>query len=227
VAEAAVELIGLVTLGQAPREDVVGDLRARLGDGVEVREAGALDGAGLPEIRALAPATGDDPLVSRLRDGTEVTVGKRALTPRLQAALSRVAEGAGAVAILCAGSFPELDPPRCPMVLPEPALRMRLAARFGGAGTLGVVAPLRAQADAAPARWGGIAARVESAVASPYRSEDELDAAARSLADRGADLVLLDCMGFVERHRARVAALVGREVLTPSVVLADALGELA
>jgi hypothetical protein len=34
-------------------------------------------------------------------------------------------------------------------------------------------------------------------------------------------------MGFVERHRARVAALVGREVLTPSVVLADALGELA
>ena len=36
--------VGLITVGQAPRSDVVPDMAAILGGGVEIVEAGALDG---------------------------------------------------------------------------------------------------------------------------------------------------------------------------------------
>ena len=51
--------IGLVTIGQAPRTDVVPEMRALLGPVVEVLEAGALDGMTPEEIAMLRPHEGD------------------------------------------------------------------------------------------------------------------------------------------------------------------------
>ena len=51
--------IGLITVGQAPRSDVVPDMAAILGADVEIVEAGALDGLAREEITPLAPE-GDD-----------------------------------------------------------------------------------------------------------------------------------------------------------------------
>jgi len=82
-------VVGLITIGQAPRVDVVPDMAAILGPGVEVREAGALDGLARSEIDALAPGPGDEILVTRLADGGSAFVAKRHVTPRIQA---RIAE---------------------------------------------------------------------------------------------------------------------------------------
>ena len=68
--------IGLVTIGQSPRSDVVPDMATILGPGVEIREAGALDGLARSEIDALAPTGDDEILVTRLRDGSSVFLGK-------------------------------------------------------------------------------------------------------------------------------------------------------
>jgi len=37
-------VVGLITIGQSPRPDVVPDMAEIIGPGVEIREAGALDG---------------------------------------------------------------------------------------------------------------------------------------------------------------------------------------
>ena len=58
MAQTSGSTIGLVTIGQSPRSDVVPDMAAILGPAVEIREAGALDGLARSEIDALAP-TGD------------------------------------------------------------------------------------------------------------------------------------------------------------------------
>ena len=52
--------VGLITVGQAPRSDVVPDMAAILGGDVEIVEAGALDGLTREQIAPLAPE-GDEP----------------------------------------------------------------------------------------------------------------------------------------------------------------------
>ena len=70
-------VIGLVTIGQSPRVDVVPEMTAVMGPGVDVREAGALDGLSRAEIAALAPTGDDEILVTRLAAGSSVFLGKQ------------------------------------------------------------------------------------------------------------------------------------------------------
>lgn len=215
--------VGLVTIGQAPREDIEAVLRPALG-GRRIVQAGALDRLGTGDLAALAPTGDDVPLVSRLRDGTQVVVGKRAVSARLAEAVVRAGAGGGPVAVLCSGSFPDLEA-RAEVILPEAALRTRLARELGGAGRLAIVAPLPEQAERAEAKWGDLAGELIATFASPYGPDATVREAAAQLCPRRPDLVLLDCMGFVERHRALVAGVIDVPVLSASSVLADALAE--
>src|ERR1700727_2660357 len=76
-------VVGVVTIGQSPRTDVMPDIAGRLPPGTRVIERGALDHIGPAELASLAPACGEDLLVTRLRDGTEVTLAEARLTPPL------------------------------------------------------------------------------------------------------------------------------------------------
>ena len=49
--------LGLITIGQSPRIDVVPEIRQIIGHGIEVMEGGALDGLTLDEVRKLYPRT--------------------------------------------------------------------------------------------------------------------------------------------------------------------------
>ena len=70
-------VVGLVTIGQSPRADIVPDMAAIIGPGIDIREAGALDGLSRAEVEALKPTGDDEILVTRLQDGTGVFVGKQ------------------------------------------------------------------------------------------------------------------------------------------------------
>ena len=49
--------------------------------------------------------------------------------------------------------------------------------------------------------------------------------AGRGLAERGAEALLLDCIGFTERHRTALAPI-GLPVILSNAVVAKAVGEL-
>ena len=61
--------VGMITIGQSPRPDVVPEVVALVGRPMTVVEAGALDGLSLAEVRRLAPGPMDDTLVTRMQDG--------------------------------------------------------------------------------------------------------------------------------------------------------------
>ena len=66
------KILGAVTIGQAPRVDITGDIMPLLPEHVELREYGALDDFTLEEVQArFAPGEGDEVLVSRMRDGRQ------------------------------------------------------------------------------------------------------------------------------------------------------------
>jgi protein AroM len=76
--------IGVITIGQSPRIDIIPEMREILGADVEILEAGALDGLTLEEVKKFYPKGGDYILCTRMSDGREVVVAKRFIVPRVQ-----------------------------------------------------------------------------------------------------------------------------------------------
>lgn len=217
--------VGAITIGQSPRTDVVPEMLPLLGPGVELLQAGALDGLSAQEVAALAPGRGDYVLVTRLRDGTSVQVAKRHIVARMQAQIDRVvAEGARVVALLCTGEFPELT---CPRLLVEPQLVLHHAtAALAGGRKLGVVVPAAEQVEQAVPRWSGMSADLRIEAASPYGDPARVREAARSLREWGAELVVLDCIGFTVGAKREVRDITGAPVILPRTLLARTLAEL-
>jgi len=134
-----------VTVGQAPRDDVVPDILAQLRIAVETHELGVLDGLGDAEIAALAPRAGDLSLTTRLRDGREVVVSKQMIGERLEAICRGLDRNRyDLVVILTTGLFREFQSP-CPMVNAQRAMEAAIDAIAVGGQKVGVIYPLARQ----------------------------------------------------------------------------------
>jgi protein AroM len=220
-----VKTVGAITIGQTPRDDIVGEM-ATLLEGVRIVQAGALDGLTRKEIDALAPAPGDDDvLITHLREGGEVLVAKRRIVPRVQACLDRLADDADAFVILCAGVFAPFRSAR-PVLLPERCLAAIVDAAFDG-GRLGVIVPIKEQQASSAARWSRVDPGVIVTVASPYDEPSRLVAAAEELQRARATLVVMECQGFTSAMKQVVRDVTGAPALLPASVLARFLAELA
>jgi protein AroM len=217
--------VGAITIGQTPRDDVAGEMEKVLGPEIRVVQAGALDGLGRAEIDDLAPATDDDALVTRLRDGADVLVAKSRLVPRLQACLDRLAGEVDAAVILCAGVFPAFRSTR-PVVMPERCMAAMVDAAFDGR-RLGVIVPIEHQRQSYRTRWSRVDPHVEVVVASPYEDPTRLVDAAETLRRAGASLVIMECMGFTSGMKQIVRDVTGAPALLHASVLARVLAELA
>ena len=89
-----------ITVGQAPRTDMTADLESRLSSTLELVQYGALDDLTVNDVeRDLAPEPGDEVLVSRMRDGSQVTFSGTKVLPLVQERIDQ-AEREGARAII-------------------------------------------------------------------------------------------------------------------------------
>ncbi len=219
--------IGTVTIGQSPRTDIVPEFTAALGRTVEVTERGALDGLSLAEVRQLAPREGDYVLVTRMRDGTEVTVSHRTVVERLKGCVADLERtGVDVIVLFCTGEFPELTSKR--LIVKPDALLENVVRALLPAGRLAAVVPLPEQIPILQKRWARVASDLVLDTVSPYSgTEADYEAAARRLAARAPDLVVLDCMGFGEKAREVFRRVTGRPVLLPRTLLGRVAGELA
>ncbi|HEY8417286.1 MAG TPA: AroM family protein [Limnochordales bacterium] len=215
--------VGFVTIGQSPRDDVVPGMRPYLG-AVEVLEAGALDGLDAAEIAALAPRDPDRVLVTRLRDGSSVKVDKELVLPRLAECVVRLeAAGAAVIVLLCTGSFPPLAS-RALVLEPDRILRHVVLAVARSGSRIGVMVPAEDQVNALRARWQTAGVDPVVAAASPYGSRDARLEAARRLREAGAELVVLDCVGYTRAMKEDIAPIVNCPVLVAHEAVARVAG---
>lgn len=216
--------LGVVTLGQAPRFDVVPQMREYLPRGTRILEAGALDGLSAQEARAYRPGEGEPVLTTRMVDGGSVIVSKERLLSRLDEACDRVlAQGAEVVLLLCTGEFPEL---RERGLVAEPDRLLGYAVRGFRPQRLGVLIPLREQVAWAQKRWSEVSDEVRVVPGDPYGPAEAVTRAAGEFAGFKPDLVVLDCMGFREEHRRAVRQAVGAPVMLANAVVARLLAEV-
>jgi protein AroM len=222
--------IGLVTIGQSPRPDLLDEYAQAL-PGARIIQAGALDDLSETEVLALAPGPGDEVLVSRLRTGREVRLARRHLEPRLQACLDRLGRDADLTVLLCTGEFPSVQPSGV-VLIPQRVLHHVVAAVVDGfhrpagrTARLGVLIPDPAQQASAESRWRDLG-RVLVASVSPYRGADALEAPARALRDAGAEIVVMDCIGYTRPMREAVARLTGAPTILANAAVAMIAREL-
>lgn len=206
------QCLGIVTIGQAPREDMVPELRRWLGD-VGVTERGALDHIGARAIADLAPAAGGPLLVSRMRDGTEVLLDTGHIHPLLCEAVEDVEARGAEVTLVVWGEMAHLPHQR--MLLFAETLISHGVHAISAGERLGIVCPDPGQALATRARWALVSQDPLVAPASPYAPDtrDQVANAARALADGGARFIVLDCMGYSLDSRLAASAASGLPVL--------------
>jgi protein AroM len=219
-------VVGLITIGQSPRADVVPEMAALIGPGVEVREAGALDGLTRPEIDRLAPTGGDEILVTRLRDGAAVFVGKEKIVGLVERRIAALEQGGATMtALLCTGAFPRLCSSRT-LIQPHPVLLGTLRG-LSWPGRLGVLTPSVPHVPQTEARWRRDGFDPVVAPLSPYEEEDAaaLRRAAEAMRAGGAGLVVMDCMGFRRKTRDELRGLTGVPVLLANFLVARVIAE--
>jgi protein AroM len=221
-------VVGLVTIGQSPRPDVVPEMTAVIGPGVEVREAGALDGLDRGEIAALSPTGADEILVTRLQDGTPVFLGKEKIVGLVEQRIAALeGDGANLTALLCTGAFPRLRSMRA-LIQPHPVLLGTLRG-LSCPGRLGVLTPSVPHVPQTEARWRRDGFDPVVAPLSPYEEADPaaLARAADAMRAGGAGLIVMDCMGFRRKTRDELRGLTGVPVLLANLLVARVLAELS
>jgi len=219
--------LGTLTIGQAPRADITPILDDVLDAHLARRHAGVLDGLRRAEIdRGFATEAGKPVLITKLLDGSAVVIDRARTEAAAQHKLAMLeAEGCSTILMLCTGHFATLRTQTARLIEPDRILPPTVAALVQGA-QLGIIVPLAEQIASEAGKWAPLGRTPLYAAASPYGGEGASVAeAARDLAGRGAEILLMDCMGFVERHR-REAKEAGLPVILSNSLIAKLVSEI-
>ncbi len=220
--------LGVITIGQTPRTDLTPEL-ADLLPGVCIAERGALDGLSTSEIREFAPVPGDHVVTTRLRDGRAAVVGQETLVGRIQAAILDLQDEVEVLLLACTGTFPEFLHVK-PLIEPDRILAHVLATVASRTRSVGIICPLAEQEEDAKAKYRALlpgTVAFSTAAATPYSTNlASLGVAAKQLRADGAEIIVLDCIGYTARMRSLVIEASGLPVLLARSVAARVAAEL-
>ncbi len=216
--------IGMLTMGQSPRDDILPGLMEILGKNVEIVEAGALDGKTMEDVKKIPLRTEDYILVSRMRDGTEIKITKKYILPMMQEKLDLLeSKGIRLTVVMCTGNFPQFRSKGL-VVTPKEILKGVMEGCLKK-GRLGVVYPTAEQMPMAVGEWGRPGVEIYPDTVSPYEPKD-VEGLCKRLAAQNLDLVLLNCFGFPTEIKKKIAAATGKPVVQANTLVAHVLAEL-
>lgn len=213
--------IGLVTVGQTPRDDVTPEILDLLPSSVSYVEVGALDGFDSAEkvMEEIGAVEGEPRIVTRMRDGTSVSIKHDEAVELLKERMEEMEE-VSLLLLLCTGSFPKLDT-SVPVLKPGPLLRAWVKGITEG-GEVGVMIPDEEQVEQAEEKWSEFQATF--AAASPYGESEEIRSAAGKLKEK--HFIALDCIGYDSEMKSIVEEVSGSGVLLSRSVLGKTASEI-
>ncbi len=216
---------GLVTIGQSPRSDLTPELKEFAAEGTKFVEKGALDGINRDRLDDFEPKSDEDTLVTRMRDGTQVTVGEESLLPRLQEKIEELdEENVDLITLLCSGEFPEFSS-EVPLIYPDELVLGALSS-IRISGKLGLIVPSPRQKGKISGRFEKIGFETESVGISPYESDSEEIGEAATQLKEGVDLILLDCFGYTKKMKKQVRKRTEKPTILVRSLLGRTISEL-
>ncbi len=218
--------IGMITIGQSPRIDIIPEMKEILGPNVEILEAGALDGMTLEEVEKFQPKANDYVLCTRMSDGTEVVVAKRFIVPRAQACIDLLSQrGAEVIVFICTGLFPRFASRKL-FIEAQKILDHVILALHGDKARIGLLIPLSDQIKQARRKYDRLKGEMIIQAASPYTSEDEISIAAEALKQADPHVIFMHCMGYTQAMKKRVMEITGKPTVLARSLVARTVKEL-
>jgi len=218
--------IGIITMGQSPRDDVVPEMIRFIENGVDVIEVGALDGLTLDEARAYAPGKDMTHLASRMQDGTEVILAKEKLLPRIEDAVKKLnQEQTFLILLMCVGRFPAFAS-ECLIVEPQRVVDRCVQSLIGKQHHLGILIPVAQQEQWVRETFSPVTPQITVATASPYANPQHLVSAADRFKTAKCDLIVMYCMGFNRTLTKMIRETTGAPVISSSSIVARTMAEL-
>lgn len=221
--------VGLVTIGQSPRDDVVPEIKRLVGTVADILECGALDDLTLPEIKMLAPEEHDYLLVTRLRDGTKVRLARGKIMNYMQKCIDLLNEqGVDFILILCVGEWPKFRSHK-PVIFPSEPFCGFVHGLTSIGNKLGIIVPAEEQFSHFKQKWAKKNIQIFVAAATAYgpTSKDENKRAAEILKEKNVDLVVMDCPGYTREVKRVVQQVTGKPVLQARSFIATTIRELS
>lgn len=222
----SVKKVGMITIGQSPRVDIIPEMKDILGEDAEIMEAGALDGLTLEEVKAFSPKRGDYVLCTRMSDGAEVVVAKRFILPRVQKCVDLLSQrGADMIVFICTGKFPSFISKKL-FIESQKILDHLILALHGEQERIGVLVPLSAQIGQARKKYGRLKGRTLIEAASPYAPGDEISVAAEELKRADPHVIVMHCMGYTREMKRKVMEITGKPAVLARTLVARTVKEL-
>ena len=216
-----------LTIGQAPRSDIMPLLTAHLPD-EPVTHFGLLDGLSREQIeQRYAPQEGDAVLVAVLLDGSQILLSAANAERGLQEKIDQLeAQGCTTILMLCGGEFGQLHASSALLIEPERMIPPLIGAMVG-THRAGIVVPVESQIGWQANKWRKLEKPPCFAVASPYLTDDQaLTEAAKRFAEQGAEVVVLDCIGYNHHHVKVLEQHLDVPVLLANVLMVQLAAEL-
>jgi protein AroM len=219
--------IGLLTIGQASRDDLFQEIKKLINPTIKTIEAGVLDAFSEKEIAELTPSAGDFPLITKIKKNKSVVVSKKKISSLLGKKIDHLHEkGAQLVIILCTTPFDNL--PAKTLVLKTGNLLNSLIRVLSHNGKLGVLIPLKEQIEPSKLRWKNLGIDVTVEYASPYGDLSALkDAASRLSCIEEVKLILMDCLGYSAKMKEMISPFFKAPIILPRSLLATIINEIA
>ena len=214
--------IGMITIGQSPRSDVVTEIRDILGQ-VEIVERGCLDELTKEQIERLKPKEREPFLVTLLRSGSSVQVSREKVTDLLEQHIQELERDVNLIVLLCTGDFTNLQSKKL-VIEPGKLIHKLVQGILTKEEKLGIIIPSSEQIEQTKKKWSDM--NLVVAVASPYENPEKLQEAAKTLQAKNVDLTVLDCIGYMRQMKQEVKEITGKPVILSRTIIARVTREL-
>jgi len=216
-----------LTISHMPRSDFFLLLLEHLPE-QQITSVALLDGMTLSDInQQFMPEADEKTLLVHLQDGSSLTLSATKVEAGLQKCLLALEQqGYDTILLCCPGNIFSLNTTSAVLLEPDRIIPPLVEAIVAGY-QVGIMVPLFEQIEEQAGKWKNLSNPPCFAVASPWQSDDEqLIDAALSLLEQGADVLLLDSMGYHQRHRDFLQKLLGIPVLLSNTLVATLAAEL-
>lgn len=209
--------IAVITMGQAPRPDVMQEIRPLLGD-AEHDEFGALDNDSDALIESLAPRGDELRYTTQLRDGRHVIVDAAFVTRRVEALVADLDSRNYDLLILAMTGMRARLSTRTPHIHGQDTLDAWISALTASNSRIGIIFPLASQQSAASESDYGTMLKSSLATIGGGQSSDLTEAIDRV---SGADLIVMNSVGYTGEMAQQVARTSGKPVVTACRIIAS------
>ncbi|EAW1229308.1 AroM family protein [Salmonella enterica] len=219
--------LAILTIGVVPMSEVLPLLTEYI-DEQHITHHSLLGKMSREDVMAdYAVEPGDDPLLTLLNDNQIAHVSRQKVERDLQSVVEVLDNQGYDVIILMSTAAIKSMAARNSILLEPLRIIPPLVASIVDGHQVGVIVPVAELLVAQEKKWQVLQMPPVYSLANPvHGSEQQLINAGQALLDQGADVIMLDCLGFHQRHRDILQQALDVPVLLSNVLIARLASEL-